>query len=140
KAFLTTSELADVSDDNALFTVFKGAFYFPEYFGYNWNAFDECMTDLNWIKSGSYILILKNLEKMPLDEEGRQILFRRLLFITKQWRNGMYSNKEFPRPHTPFHIIFASETSNMEKLTQLLKLNGITEIGTFEEIKVRFDR
>jgi|WetSurMetagenome_2_1015567.scaffolds.fasta_scaffold160457_2 RNAse (barnase) inhibitor barstar len=135
KAFLTTIDLSNISDDKTLFRIFQDSFDFPWYFGYNWNAFHECMTDLSWIKSGAYILILKNLEKIPLDDEGKQLLFRSLIFITKEWRNGMYYNEEFPNPHTPFHIVFASETANISTLTKLLDSNGIKDIGRFKEIK-----
>jgi hypothetical protein len=134
KAFLTTIDFDGISDDKTLFRTFQDAFDFPWYFGYNWNAFNECMRDLDWIKSGAYIIILKNIEKSPLDEEGKQIFFRSLIFIAKEWRNGMYYD-EFPNPPTAFHIVFASETANIEKLKLLLKSNGIEELSTFEEIK-----
>lgn len=33
------------------------AMKFPEYFGYNWDAFDECITDLEWCPAQRYALI-----------------------------------------------------------------------------------
>jgi hypothetical protein len=30
---------------------------FPDYFGYNWDALDECITDLDWCPAARYILI-----------------------------------------------------------------------------------
>ncbi|MBD1825642.1 barstar family protein [Cyanobacteria bacterium FACHB-DQ100] len=30
---------------------------FPTYFGYNWDAFDECIRDLNWLPAQKYIVI-----------------------------------------------------------------------------------
>jgi hypothetical protein len=32
---------------DALFDEFSAAWQFPYYFGYNWAAFDECLSDLN---------------------------------------------------------------------------------------------
>ncbi|NJP08777.1 MAG: barstar family protein [Leptolyngbyaceae cyanobacterium RU_5_1] len=31
--------------------------HFPDYFGANWNAFDECITDLTWRPAQKYILV-----------------------------------------------------------------------------------
>jgi hypothetical protein len=30
---------------------------FPDYFGYNWDALEECITDLDWVPAARYILI-----------------------------------------------------------------------------------
>ena len=30
---------------------------FPDYFGYNWDALEECITDLDWCPAARYILI-----------------------------------------------------------------------------------
>ncbi|KYC42701.1 barnase inhibitor [Scytonema hofmannii PCC 7110] len=33
------------------------AMQFPAYFGANWDAFDECITDLTWFSAESYVLL-----------------------------------------------------------------------------------
>ena len=38
------------------------ALQFPDYFGMNWDAFEECMTDLSWYPSKGYVLVFDNLE------------------------------------------------------------------------------
>lgn len=35
---------------------------FPEYFGDNWDAFEECLTDLSWHDAGGYLVLLDNFE------------------------------------------------------------------------------
>jgi hypothetical protein len=30
---------------------------FPDYFGHNWDALDECITDLDWCPAARYVLI-----------------------------------------------------------------------------------
>jgi RNAse (barnase) inhibitor barstar len=30
---------------------------FPDYFGENWDAFNECITDLSWLSASGYILL-----------------------------------------------------------------------------------
>jgi RNAse (barnase) inhibitor barstar len=33
------------------------AMQFPTYFGANWDAFDECITDLTWCPAGRYVIL-----------------------------------------------------------------------------------
>src|SRR5947209_1850287 len=42
---------------SALFDEFAAALQFPYYFGENWDAFDECLTDLSWLPGDAYILL-----------------------------------------------------------------------------------
>lgn len=35
---------------------------FPEYFGNNWDAFEECLTDLSWHDAAGYLVLLDNFE------------------------------------------------------------------------------
>ncbi|NGY75562.1 hypothetical protein F6Y02_01625 [Bacillus megaterium] len=34
------------------------ALQFPDYFGENWAAFDECLNDLDWLPADRYILFI----------------------------------------------------------------------------------
>lgn len=33
------------------------AMHFPAYFGHNWDAFEECVTDLSWAPAPGYVLL-----------------------------------------------------------------------------------
>src|SRR5438045_1068505 len=52
-----------------LFSEFAAALQFPYYFGENWNAFDECITDLEWLPGEAYVLIVTNADQV-LREDG----------------------------------------------------------------------
>src|SRR5262249_31373410 len=58
-----------------LFDQFAAALQFPPYFGENWNALEECLSDLEWLPADSYVLFIVNavrvLEKVN-SEEARQ--------------------------------------------------------------------
>ena len=33
---------------------------FPDYFGWNWAAFDECITDLDWLRFSSLLIVIED--------------------------------------------------------------------------------
>lgn len=49
--------------DKDMFSVIEKAMRFPDYFGKNWDAFDECIGDLEWMPANGYFLILKGASK-----------------------------------------------------------------------------
>jgi len=40
-----------------VFAFYSKALSFPDYFGWNWDAFDECIKDLSWIENGTVHII-----------------------------------------------------------------------------------
>lgn len=58
-----------------VFHEWAAALQFPYYFGNNWDAFEECVNDLAWLKPKTRILFLTEIEKiMPRDDRGFTIL------------------------------------------------------------------
>ncbi len=41
-----------------LLTVLAHGLEFPKYFGWNWDAFEECLRDLSWIEESQRIILL----------------------------------------------------------------------------------
>lgn len=41
-------------------------FSFPDYFGQNWNAVDECLGDLSWLSAKGYCCLLINAQKLQI--------------------------------------------------------------------------
>ena len=39
----------------------------PEYFGYNWDAWQDCITDLSWYKASSYLLVYDQWQNFAQD-------------------------------------------------------------------------
>ncbi len=50
----------NIGDKASFLREFSGKLKFPEYFGFNWDAFSDCLTDLSWLNLNSGLLIIYN--------------------------------------------------------------------------------
>ncbi|MEZ4862218.1 MAG: barstar family protein [Caldilineaceae bacterium] len=46
-----------VKDKDSFLRIAAAAMEFPLYFGHNWDAFEECVTDLAWAPAKGYVLL-----------------------------------------------------------------------------------
>lgn len=74
------------------------ALSFPEYFGYNWDALYDCLTDMAWKKAGGFVILLKGFsrfsERRPEDAEAAIDIFTA---TSQYWK----------KQGTPFYIILS---------------------------------
>lgn len=73
------------------------AMHFPDYFGRNWDALDECLRDMTWMPSAGYVLFFKNAEAFWQTSSHLAGTF------TEIW---MSAAEEWSRQEIPFHLIF----------------------------------
>jgi hypothetical protein len=104
----------------AWFDECAAALQFPWYFGENWNAFDECITDLEWLPADTYVLLIMDGSHL-LEAETPQnlsLLFTALESAGREWAKPVAG--QFPRPPKAFHVLIqcgrAEEGSLREKL------------------------
>ncbi|MDD5648561.1 MAG: barstar family protein, partial [Dehalococcoidia bacterium] len=75
---------------------------FPAYFGMNWDAFSDCLTDMSWRPAPGYVILLKNHQsfasKAPPDAHMSESIFDSSAQYWKQKK-------------TPFYIILHEKTS-----------------------------
>lgn len=57
---LVRINLAGVHDKQHMLDAVAAAFQFPDWFGGNWDALEDCLTDLSWDKARGYVLLLEN--------------------------------------------------------------------------------
>jgi len=43
---------------------------FPNWFGGNWDALEDCLIDLSWRDAPGWVLIFRNFDALPRDERG----------------------------------------------------------------------
>ena len=53
-----------------LFEAFATALAFPEWFGRNWDALEDCLGDLSWRPAEGHVLMVQNHDRLPKDELG----------------------------------------------------------------------
>ncbi len=104
------------------FDEIAAALQFPYYFGENWNAFDECIIDLDWIEGDAYLLIVSNANMLLSDADKKDLdtLLHTLERANEEW---LTPNEYIPRDRqpTPFHVLLqcgvADALTLVERLT-----------------------
>lgn len=76
----------DMTDEISTFQQFDELLKFPEYFGWNWNAFYDCLRDLRWLSSDHHVLIIDAAESaLSEDDVAREEFFRALWRAGQRW-------------------------------------------------------
>ncbi|MBB1125110.1 barstar family protein [Thiospirillum jenense] len=77
-----------ITNKHALFEEFAEKLNFPDYFGFNWDAFSDCMTDLSWLENkNSLFIVFKNTRQFRLaNPEEWRIIQDILLETIDYWR------------------------------------------------------
>ncbi|MFH1619184.1 MAG: barstar family protein [bacterium] len=58
--FTAVLDFSSASDKRSMMKQFAVQMKFPDYFGHNWDALEECLKDLQeWIKAPGYLLIIR---------------------------------------------------------------------------------
>ena len=99
-----------------LFAEFARALKFPDYFGHNWDALEECLADLEWLPAKGYVLLITDAEcVLPDNEEDYETFLEILRDAGEAWGNGQAGTGA--RRATPFHVLFAvSEQEKAERV------------------------
>lgn len=52
--------LAQVADKEAFLDAVGKALDFPDWYGHNWDALADCLTDLSWMAADGYVIVLEH--------------------------------------------------------------------------------
>ncbi|HEY5931637.1 MAG TPA: barstar family protein [Nitrospira sp.] len=97
---------------SGLFDEFARALAFPDYFGHNWDALEECLADFEWLQAKGYILVIIDAESvLPDDEEDYETLLEILSDAGEAWSKGQTADGR----RAPFHVCFAVTEQDKSK-------------------------
>ena len=89
---------AAVSDKATFLAACASALRFPRWFGGNWDALADCLTDLGWAPAPGYLVVLDGMERFAADAPHDWRTAREILAdAAQQWRAR----------GTPFHVLAA---------------------------------
>jgi RNAse (barnase) inhibitor barstar len=89
-----------------LFAEFAQVLKFPDYFGHNWDALEECLTDLEWLPAKGYILLITDAAQVLFNDETEYETFLEILRDAGEaWGDGLAGMGA--RRAMPFHTLFA---------------------------------
>lgn len=90
-----------------LYDEFAAALQFPNYFGYNAGALDECLADLSWLPAKMYVLTIFDCADFMAREPTELPLFIDAFErICVEWSVPIAKGESWDRPAIPFHLIF----------------------------------
>ncbi len=95
-----------------VFTEFARALQFPDYFGHNWDALEECLADLEWLPAKGYGLLISDAQcVIPDDEEEYETLLEVLNDAGEAWSKGQTGEGR----RAPFHVLFVVSLQEKNK-------------------------
>jgi RNAse (barnase) inhibitor barstar len=97
---------------SGLFNEFARALAFPDYFGHNWDALEECLADLEWLPAKGYILLITDTQAvLPEAEEDYDTLLEILDDAGEAWSKGHTAEGR----SAPFHVVFIIDEQDKSK-------------------------
>ena len=97
-----------------LFKEFACALGFPDYFGHNWDAMEECLADFEWLPAKGYVLLITDAQAvLPGDEDEYETFLEILSDAGEAWSKGQAGEGG---KAIAFHTLFAvSEQEESKK-------------------------
>jgi hypothetical protein len=75
--------LRGITEKTQLLCAIAKALGFPDWFGENWDALEDCLTDLSWREGDGYVLVFEGFQFLPADELG--VLIDVLISAVEFW-------------------------------------------------------
>ncbi|MDP9907317.1 barstar family protein [Arthrobacter bambusae] len=93
-----------------LFAEYQQRFSFPDYFGWNWNAFDECLGDLRWLPARKYVTIISHADQVLSNERIELGTYLRIIHnVGKAWSTTVGLGYERGHADIPFNTVLVED-------------------------------
>jgi hypothetical protein len=103
-----------------LFDEMAAALQFPDYFGENWPAFDECLSDLDWLPRAVGIVVLIDDPLAVLSDEPDDLpaLIRAFVSAMETFAKPVTLGEWWDRPALPFHVVLHCQEDEVAETTR----------------------
>jgi hypothetical protein len=93
---------------DGFFDELAAALQFPAYFGENWPALQECLTDLMWLRGPAYLLVVADSDRLFQDEpiDPLPTLLKIIEVSANEWATPSPHEKPWAHGRVPFHVVF----------------------------------
>ncbi|MEN6627669.1 MAG: barstar family protein [Candidatus Sumerlaeia bacterium] len=103
-----------------MFMHMKSVLEFPSYFGWNWNALDECLGDLEWLPGDAVFLIFTHGDMLlaKADDADLANLLQYLDYHGRDWAKLIDRQRDQfdeAKPPTIYHSIICVEPAELER-------------------------
>lgn len=116
-----------------LFREWASALQFPEYFGHNWDALEECMSDLEWLPALAYVIVVTEGDSILSEDTDKANAFATLMSILRDvaaiWSERTASLSGAPAQGIPFRVAFLCWQGNYSEVLNRLQDWRPTVIG-----------
>lgn len=110
-------DAASMRDLEGLFRAYVREFSFPEYFGWNWAAYAECMESLEWLPARSYLTIIANAESLLADDPlDLPTFLRQLRDIGQAWARSFALGPDWGGGEVPFNTVLLCDAVHAGRL------------------------
>lgn len=101
---------------DALFDEAAAALQFPLYFGENWNAFHECLSQTDWPPgTAGVVLVITDAFDVLADEPAElPVLVRSIAHAVSAYSKPIARGQWWDRPAIPYHVVLHSPASNLD--------------------------
>lgn len=100
----------------SLFDEWSAALQFPTYFGENWPAFEECISDMDWLHiDKSIVIVVTDADQILADSAiDRKRLLEVLESAGASYAEPITEGQWYDRDAVAFHVVFQFERNTTE--------------------------
>jgi RNAse (barnase) inhibitor barstar len=122
-----------MKDLPGFYTEIAAVLQFPSYFGRNFDALYDCLTDLGWLSFKSILFVFTNSEQILSEcSAGEREVFGEVLKDTCDfWVNPHNADKDWGHSSVPFHVILRFQDEK-----PLPQFSGIYHFDTADNNKI----
>lgn len=85
-SFFAMVDAASFETEYEILEALNSAFRLPAYFGWNWDALYDCLSDLDWVMADRYLLFIENSDRLDIQgSPDHSKFFAVLREVVKAW-------------------------------------------------------